>query len=936
MKRIVSCLAAVFCCLCISAQTIPADPAFKVGKLPNGMTYYLYHNEIPAGCAEFFIAHNVGALQEEDHQNGLAHFLEHMAFNGTKHYPEKGILDFLAKEGVRFGYNVNAYTSKTETVYNLSKVPLVRDSFVDSVLMVLHDWSCDISCEQQALDDERGVISEEWRLRDDSRNRMANLQTGLIYKGSKQPERTVLGTLEVINGFKREDILDFYHKWYRPDLQALIIVGDFDIKKMEGRIRELFKDIPAPENPEPKGDYTPPALTEPLYSDMTDHEIKYQAFKAIYRQDFAIKDRQDEAFYKDELCRMLITSILSDRMKEQSKEKKSPIQNTTLVTTEYAPDMYVSMATLIPKKKENLAECLRFTEREVKRLVDHGISSQELEAAKLTIADRYHLNSALEKNQAQNDEIVNIALGNFLKDTPLALNPTMRDIRRRQLESITMRDIAPYPNMMFRESGVIYSNCYNHEKDSEIVPTTEQMKAIVAQVAAEEIAPDYIDYPEINLEVKAPAGRILSQSTYKNSDIELWILSNGASVYYKKAEPVKQGDHLSMTMLFDTGYRVFTEEDVTAARFALSHCKRSTGFRGCLKTDFKNYPELAGVRVMLHGGSQAGRIEISSNQEMAENAFKAAHLQITEPYFGEEKLLDAYKATNLKSLGKEKSPTALFNERCREEIYKGHPWTHEIDSAAIEAVSLAALEDIYKRYYGDIPAMEVIICSDLPREQIKSYVERYIASIQCAYPYPKSKYLPIKPQTKGGLDIRETSEPISEPYSQISWSHYFKGCHSIKDRAAAEILDYILSARYLDKIREERGGAYSVSFYTEMSVEKDLPNRSYSEFKTRPEMVNLVVGDLDDELELIRKQGPTEQEMEYAVKYLVKHYYEKEDRISRSINLQEEQVKNYVRWDIPYGYDYEKAVRSVKASDIKAIARKIDAGDRVLIIYTEE
>ena len=186
MKRLLFSLLALSFLWSAGAQVIPDDSEIRVGRLANGMTYYLCHNETPAGRAEFYIAHNVGALQEEDNQNGLAHFLEHMAFNGTRHYPDKGILDFLAKEGVRFGYNVNAYTSKTETVYNLSEVPLVRDSFVDSVLMVLHDWSCDISCEQQALDDERGVISEEWRLGQDSRSRMAlqqNVSNTLLSRG---------------------------------------------------------------------------------------------------------------------------------------------------------------------------------------------------------------------------------------------------------------------------------------------------------------------------------------------------------------------------------------------------------------------------------------------------------------------------------------------------------------------------------------------------------------------------------------------------------------------------------------------------------------------------------------------------------------------------------------------------------------------------------
>ena len=238
MKRLLFIFAAAVLSAQVLAQPVPADPEFRVGRLDNGMTYYLCHNELPAGCADFYIAHNVGALQEEDNQNGLAHFLEHMAFNGTRHYPAKGLLEFLAKDGVRFGYNVNAYTARTETVYNISSVPLVRESFIDSVLLILHDWSCDISCEQKALDDERGVISEEWRLRDcDTRYAMMMKQNALIYKGSKQTERSVIGTLEVINGFKRQEILDFYHKWYRPDLQAIIVVGDFDVDEMEARVR---------------------------------------------------------------------------------------------------------------------------------------------------------------------------------------------------------------------------------------------------------------------------------------------------------------------------------------------------------------------------------------------------------------------------------------------------------------------------------------------------------------------------------------------------------------------------------------------------------------------------------------------------------------------------------------------------------------------------
>ena len=936
LKRTPLLLCALLVAFAAGAQTIPSDPEIKVGKLDNGLTYYICHNSNPAGCAEFYIAHNVGALQEEENQNGLAHFLEHMAFNGTKHYPDKKLLEFLAEEGVRFGYNVNAYTAKTETVYNLSNVPLVRDSFIDSVLMVLHDWSCDISCEQQALDDERGVISEERRLGDDSRSRMAEQQTKLIYKGSKQAERNVIGTLEVINGFKREEILVFYHKWYRPDLQAIIVVGDFDVDSMEHRIRRLFCDIPAAVNPEPKGSYIPPAIEEPVFKDMTDKEIRYQAFKLIWRQDNPYKDRSDESYFKDELCRMIVTSVLQDRFKERTKDKTCPAQAATMVTTAYRPDMYVSLATLTPRKKENLAECLQFIEREIRRVLLYGISPAEFEVAKLNVGDRLKLNIDLNREDLKNPEIVSMALSNFINGTPLVLPGTFKEIRRGILNSITFADVAPYPSIMFATSGRIYSNCYNNVDDAGIAPSLEQMRQVIAEVAAEDIAPEFLEYPKMDMSVTAAPGRILSQKKVSGTDMELWKLSNGASVYYKQAAPVKRGYHLAMNYIFDTGYRVFDADSITPARYALSYAKRNTGFGGVGKSDQKNYPELSGIKLMLMGNSRDARLLVTSDNKDAENAFKAAYRQISDPYFDSERLLESSKAGSLKSLGKKKTPKDLFETRCEKELYGNHPWLQELDSASVQAASLASVEDAYRRYYGDIPALKVVICSDAPRAEIQSLVEKYIASLNVDYPYSKGKYLPAKPVIRERLDIFETTTPLSEPLTQISWNLYFNSDRSIRERAAIEILDYIMSARYLDLIREKRGGAYRVQFATAVASEKGLPSHSRVNFQTRPEMRDLLLGDLQDELDCMCKSGPTEQEMEHAVKYLVKHYYEAQDQRACSVGLQLDQMEEFVRFGTPYGYDYEKAVRSIKPCHIRHLARKINAGRKAVLIYEEK
>ncbi|MCD4710467.1 MAG: insulinase family protein, partial [Bacteroidales bacterium] len=227
---------------------MPNDESVRSGVLENGMTYYIKSNQEPKERASFYIIQNVGALLEEDHQNGLAHFLEHMAFNGTEHFPEKGIIDFLEKHGVAFGENINAYTSQNQTVYNLSDVPVNKPGILDSCLLILNDWSNYLLLTEEEIDAERGVIKEEWRTRRTAQFRMYSASMQYLYPNSKFAERDVIGDLDVIENFEYDALRDFYHKWYRSDLQAIAMAGDFDADEMEKKVIDLFSKIPAVEN----------------------------------------------------------------------------------------------------------------------------------------------------------------------------------------------------------------------------------------------------------------------------------------------------------------------------------------------------------------------------------------------------------------------------------------------------------------------------------------------------------------------------------------------------------------------------------------------------------------------------------------------------------------------------------------------------------------
>ena len=329
MKKSVLIRAALLCLLAVPAagqvpagpqEKMPLDGEVRVGRLDNGMTYYIRHYDNPRQRADFFIAHDVGALQEEDDQNGLAHFLEHMAFNGTKHFPGKGILNYLAANGVRFGYNVNAYTSRDRTVYNVSNVPLVCEGLVDSLLLILHDWSYYIACEPGEIESERGVIREEWRRGNDARSRMARKSAEVEYDGSKYARRDVIGDMEIVNNFGRQTLIDFYHKWYRPDLQAVIVVGDVDVDAMERKIRDVMASIPKAENPAQKEVYDIPQRDKPRYGLVTDPETKAVAVKLIFYQPYpSEEERATVGAVRGELARKVFLEMARARLAEAEK-----------------------------------------------------------------------------------------------------------------------------------------------------------------------------------------------------------------------------------------------------------------------------------------------------------------------------------------------------------------------------------------------------------------------------------------------------------------------------------------------------------------------------------------------------------------------------------------------------------------------------------------
>jgi zinc protease len=399
-------------------QPTPMDTTIRYGKLSNGLTYYIRHNEQPKERAEFFIAQNVGAILEEDSQNGLAHFLEHMAFNGTKNFPGKNLINYFETVGVRFGDNINAYTSLDETVYNLSEVPTTRCGIIDSALLALHDWSSFILLEGNEIDKERGVIREEWRQGQDADRRLWAASNKVTMAGSQYAKRDIIGDTAVINHFSYQTLRDYYKKWYRPDLQAILIVGDIDVSQVEAKIKALFSDIPAPVNPATRIYYPVPDNNEPIVGVFTDPEMQTTQVSLYFKQD-PLPDHVKLSVqgYTLSIVKSLISSMTDKRLEEIRQEPETPFTSTESAITDWVrtKDIFAFVCCPATGKEKAARERLLKEAETVKRF---GFTPSELERAKTNMLSRYE-KIYNERNQQKNNNLAREYARNFLTAEPI-------------------------------------------------------------------------------------------------------------------------------------------------------------------------------------------------------------------------------------------------------------------------------------------------------------------------------------------------------------------------------------------------------------------------------------------------------------------------------------------------------------------------------------
>ena len=610
---------------------IPVDDAVRIGKLDCGLTYYIRHNNYPENRVNFYIAQRVGSIQEEESQRGLAHFLEHMAFNGSEHFngEGKGIIDYTRSLGVNFGGDLNAYTSIAETVYNINDVPSTRQSAIDSCLLILKDWSTGLLLTDEEIDKERGVIHEEWRLGQSAQMRMLERQLETLYPDSKFGKRLPIGLMSVVDNFPYNELRDYYHKWYRPDNQALVIVGDVDVDHIEAQIKEMYKDYKLDPNAAQVVREPVPDNDEPIIVVDKDKEQPYSEVSVMFKHETETpEEKQNMDYLLIDYCKDMVTSMLNTRLRDQAQEPDCPFDQAYCYDGEYILANTMDAFTMDIMPKEGKAEAAtQAAIVEAMRAVKYGFTSSEYSRAR----DEYM--SRLEKRYNERDKVSNENYGrqycsNYLDGEPIPSIDMLYQIMSQIAPMIPIEAINELvPELINTDGKNLVITNFNQEKDGAVYPTVEGLKAAFDAATTANIEA-YVDNVITEpLMTKMPKkGKIVKESENPTFGYKELELSNGARVVLKKTD-FKQ-DEICMSAFQRGGQSLYDEKDWANLQL-LGSLNSFTGLGNFSNSDLDKVLSGKQVSCYLNIDDYADELSGNSTVKDLETLFQLIYLKFT-------------------------------------------------------------------------------------------------------------------------------------------------------------------------------------------------------------------------------------------------------------------------------------------------------------------
>ena len=907
--------------------SIPNDPDVRIGKLDNGLTYYIRHNNWPENRAEFYIAQKVGSIQEDDDQRGLAHFLEHMAFNGSKHFKGNELLRWCESIGVKFGTDLNAYTSIDQTVYNISNVPTTREGIVDSCLLILFDWADGLLLEQEEIEKERGVIHEEWRLSTDAQMRMLERDLPKLYPGSKYGYRMPIGLMEIIDNFERPFLQAYYEKWYRPDNQGIIVVGDVDVDKVEQKIKNMFSGIALPKNPAKVEKYPVPDNAEPIIVIDKDKEQQYNLIMMMMKHEaFPDSLKGTMAYLLADYMKDAALTMLNDRLKEYAQKPESPFLQASTSDGDYLLSSTVDALDFSILPKDGQAEAaLEAVLTEARRAAEFGFTPTEYNRFKADFQsslDKQYSN----KDKRFNRQFVNQYVQHFLAKEPIPSIDYTHETMKQIIPVIPIEAV----NALIKElvsqndSNLVLLN-FNNEKEGATYPTEDGFKKAIAAARAAQIEAYVDNVKDEPLMTTLPKkGKIKKETKNDKFGYTELTLSNGVKVVLKNTDLKK--DQVILRAEGFGGSALYGEKDFANIKM-FDDVIEASGLGNFSHTELEK--ALAGkiASATFTMSTYRQLISGSSTPKDVETMLQLVYLYFTN-INKDQKSFDN-TMTTVETILKNRllQPENVFSDSVNATLNSHNPRFSTIEAADLKNVDYDRVLQIAKERTANAAAYEFTIIGNFDEATIRPLIEQYIASLPAQKKVVKSKE--VDTDFTGKL-VNSFKQKAETPKAMATMYWYSKDIpYTLENSVKATIAGQILMMEYLKKIREDASAAYTVGAGANMT-RNDFGSQVYllARCPMKPEKADVATQIMRDEVNNMTKTCDADK-LQKVKEYLLKNLGDQRKQNSYWLG----RINTWRKYNLDFDTDYEKVVNAQTTESISAfVAELLKAGNAAEVI----
>lgn len=921
MKHFLTIVALFFACNIYAQQgKIDNDNTIRKGILPNGMTYYIRHNAQTKGVADFYIAQKVGSILEEKRQRGLAHFLEHMAFNGTKHFPgntlQPGIVAWCESVGIKFGANLNAYTSVDQTVYNISAAPVTREGVIDSCLLILNDWSHELLLTDKEIDKERGVIEEEWRTRRSgmAMQRLSEQAMPIIYAGTKYSDCMPIGNIDIVRTFPYNDLRDYYSKWYRPDLQAIIVVGDINEDKIEEKIKKLFAKIPLPQNPAHRIYYPIGNNEKMILYTATDKEQPTVNFTLYMKRDVTPKqERNTIQNYADDYKTNILRMAINDRLEELSRTKNAPFISASVRSGNFFLASTKDAFELSGVLKEGKAlEAIQLLVGEVERARANGITIDELKRGKAEMLS-YAENDYNDRSNRRNGEFVEQCVQNFLEETPIIEPEKELEMVRKLDKTVTIDDVNELAKTIITNQNQVVT-MFGPDKNTFKMPTNSSIENAILKAQKQHYTP----YKTQNtlterLITKLPKpGSIISERTYKYGYTE-FTLSNGLKVYVRPTnfEP----DEVNLKLFSLGGKNIYPDSEMPNLTYLMAGATiGGVGQYNDLTLEKMLAGKTATVTPFIDNDTRG--MAGTSNVKDTKTLLELVYLYFTQPRKDPQAFKNLMEQQQEFLTNAHVNPMLAYNDTLHKVAYATNRMA-SMDKEQLKRVNYNRIMHIYKELFANAANFKLILTGNININKLRPLLCQYIATLPSNN--TKETIGTYEPKLVDGKKTYIFHKKQTTPTAITTIVIKGKMEYNNRNELLMDAIGQLLRIVYTEKVREDKGGTYSVQASGDLQHHPNDEALLRIAFQTDPQKYNDLIPIVYKELEKMATEGPSQQDLDKVKAYELKVY----NQVLRMNNYWEYVLYTDLYNGIDVDTDFRYIVENMTCGDIRTTLRNL-------------